>query len=194
MDAFSYSRFRDLLNRASAEVTPAEVQGLQFGLLCGSSNFVLEKAHTTVIRELFPSTPPSASLTQLLHHSFSLLVNEVQSHATEITFELPLLLPEEDAPFVERLQALCSWCQGFLYGLALSGQSLQQIRSPEAKEAFADILEIAKLPPAPADEASDLEEAEEQLMAVMDYVPVAAMVLFTELYHPTHTEVPTHWH
>ena len=88
------------------------------------------------------------------------------------SFEFELLLPESDAPLVERSGALFDWCRGFVgaFGLA-AGQA--STLSDESREALAD---LAKLAAAQPQEDGD-EEDEEALVEIEEFVRVAALLL-----------------
>ncbi|HEY4555337.1 MAG TPA: UPF0149 family protein, partial [Lysobacter sp.] len=88
------------------------------------------------------------------------------------SFEFELLLPESDAPLVERSGALFDWCRGFVgaFGLA-AGQATTL--SDESREALAD---LAKLAAAQPQEDGD-EEDEEALVEIEEFVRVAALLL-----------------
>ena len=58
---------------------------------------------------------------------------------------LELLLPAEDQEFAQRLLGLASWCRGFLYGLAVNGESLLESLSEQGRECMDDILQISQL-------------------------------------------------
>ena len=52
------------------------------------------------------------------------------------------LLPDDEAPLSERAEALCLWCQGFLYGLGSGTTADPGKVSTEAGEIIRDFTEI----------------------------------------------------
>lgn len=88
------------------------------------------------------------------------------------SFEFELLLPEPDAPLVERSGALFDWCRGFVGAFGLAGNAGHAL-SPESQEALADLAKLAAAQP--QDEGD--EEDEEALVEIEEFVRVAALLL-----------------
>jgi len=89
----------------------------------------------------------------------------------ELDFEL--LLPADVEDFGLRLQGLASWCQGFLFGLGVSGLASGERLDDEARECLSDLLEISKL--SDDDESSD--EAEMQFAEIAEHVRMVTLLL-----------------
>ncbi len=96
----------------------------------------------------------------------------------ELGFEL--LLPTDTDEFGLRLRGLASWCQGFLFGLGVSGLAASERLDAEARECLSDLLEISKL--SDDDEASD--EAEMQFAEIAEHVRMATLLLKESLHQP----------
>ena len=80
-----------------------------------------------------------------------------------------LLLPDDDAPLVERVAALFDWCRGFLAGFSLAPN--RPPLSEDAQEAFADLANIAGF-------VVDEDEQDEQaLMEIAEFARVAALLI-----------------
>jgi uncharacterized protein YgfB (UPF0149 family) len=88
------------------------------------------------------------------------------------SFEFELLLPDSDAPLVERSGALFDWCRGFVGAFGLAAGEASSL-SGEGREALAD---LAKLAAAQPQEDGD-EEDEEALVEIEEFVRVAALLL-----------------
>ena len=87
------------------------------------------------------------------------------------------LLPEDGQPLQRRAQALADWCEGFLYGLGISGLDQERL-SGATREALQDLAQIARMKV----EGMEVSEREEEaLMEVSEFVWVAAMLLFHDL-------------
>ncbi|MGE0624945.1 MAG: UPF0149 family protein [Pseudomonadales bacterium] len=104
-------------------------------------------------------------------------VNEALAslHADDMSFAL--LLPDEEAPQSERLQALAGWCQSFLAGL-VAGLSRRGIASltelpDEVQEIVADFAAIAQL------DTEDEAAAEEDFMQLEEFVKVGTLLVMT---------------
>ena len=94
-----------------------------------------------------------------------------QLNNEELGFEL--MLPAENDDFGVRLQGLASWCQGFLFGVGVSGLAGGERLDAEARECLSDLLEISKL--SDDDEASD--EAEMQFAEIAEHVRMVTLLL-----------------
>lgn len=89
------------------------------------------------------------------------------------SFEFELLLPDGDAPLVERSGGLFDWCRGFVGAFGLAGGGQRDTLSPESREALADLAKLAAAQP--QDEGD--EEDEEALVEIEEFVRVAALLL-----------------
>lgn len=86
-------------------------------------------------------------------------------------------LPGDEAPLVERADALGLWCQGFLFGLALGGLQ-NSLMSPEVREFVNDIAHIAQVDFA----AGAADEGEERAYAeLLEYVRMGVLLVYQEL-------------
>jgi uncharacterized protein YgfB (UPF0149 family) len=90
---------------------------------------------------------------------------------------LELLLPDDEASLKDRAEALVAWCQGFLYGLGLTGTSLDQL-SGEAREGLNDLGEITRLNLTTIAEG---ESEEGQWMELYEFTRMVVMLLREEL-------------
>lgn len=86
-----------------------------------------------------------------------------------------LLLPGEETDLGDRIEALGSWCRGFLGGFGLGGTRPEQM-GEEAREAVDDLARIAQA------ELSfeDGEEDENALAEIIEFVRVAVLLLHSE--------------
>lgn len=87
-------------------------------------------------------------------------------------FGFDLLVPESDAPLVERSSALFDWCRGFLGGFGLAAGA-QPSLSEESSEALGDLARLAAA--APQEEGDEDDEA--ALAEIEEFVRVAALLL-----------------
>jgi len=90
---------------------------------------------------------------------------------------LELLLPDESDDFGLRLLGLSSWCQGFLYGIGVTGVASDDKLDDEGRECLSDLLEISKL--RHDEESSD--EAELQFAELVEHVRMATLLLHETL-------------
>ncbi|MGY3263934.1 UPF0149 family protein [Lysobacter sp. HA35] len=88
------------------------------------------------------------------------------------SFEFELLLPDSDAPLIERSGAVFDWCRGFVSAFGLASGAKAPL-SDESSEALADLAKLAAAQP--QDEGD--EEDEEALVEIEEFVRVAALLL-----------------
>ncbi|EKM22471.1 YecA/YgfB family protein [Vibrio sp. HENC-03] len=162
------------LKSASLAVTPAELHGLLVGMLSGG----LAINDQTWQPILFDYTNegmgwPSNALA-LAQSVFQVTVNEL----TGTSMEVSLLLPDEAGE--EGLFALADgvsdFVNHFISGMGLAGIAIDKA-SDDAKEALADLEEIAKLG---IDEDDDLGEQALLLEQVIEHVKACVLTIHAE--------------
>ncbi|HHP0489992.1 TPA: YecA family protein [Vibrio harveyi] len=162
------------LKSASLAVTPAELHGLLVGMLSGG----LAINDQTWQPILFDYTNegmswPSSALA-LAQSVYQVTVNEL----TGTSMELSLLLPDETGE--EGLFALADgvsdFVNHFISGMGLAGIAIDKA-SDDAKEALADLEEIAKLG---IDEDDDLGEQALLLEQVIEHVKACVLTIHAE--------------
>ena len=162
------------LKSASLAVTPAELHGLLVGMLSGG----LAINDQTWQPILFDYTNegmgwPSSALA-LAQSVFQVTVNEL----TGTSMELSLLLPDKASE--EGLFALADvvsdFVNHFISGMGLAGIAIDKA-SDDAKEALADLEEIAKLG---IDEDDDLGEQALLLEQVIEHVKACVLTIHAE--------------
>jgi len=162
-----YSTVTDFLEANTPGLNAAEAHGVAVGLLCvnpqTTSAYWLEEL-------LDNSQPMQAEASQLLIRLF----DETRRLLASDAFEFDLLLPDDDELLSDRLLALKSWCQGFLFGAGCG-----QVRKPlstDAQSILKDIAEFTKL-----DTNSEGEEDEAAFAEITEYLRSAVMLLRDEL-------------
>jgi len=153
-------------------VSPCELHGVFCGHLAAGARLepalLLQSACDLMdITELKAETS-KVVLLDLYQQSLAMLA------APELIFELSL--PDDEQPLSERADALGQWCQGFLSGFGLYGKHTDKTLSKEAKEALADMNQIAQI-------VAGVEEddgSENDLMEVEEYVRMVVLMLFAE--------------
>lgn len=104
----------------------------------------------------------------------------------ELTFQL--LLPDDDDPLEERLEAVGDWCSGFLAGFASAGHADADKLPEDIAAAIKDLVEITKV---------DIEvegevgfEEENAYFQLVEYLKTVALLIYTEFglsRQPMHT-------
>jgi len=169
-----YYQLESTLENSASTITPSEAQGALCGMLCLSSqlnvnawmDFILDQSQSNIQASYRSSLDADLDETQEI---------------TELGFNpesggMTLLLPPDDAPLQERLEALSTWCEGFLYGIGISGLSDSKNLPESAEEFMTDIREIGRL-----DTESEDEDAEHYYMELVEYIRVGVLVFREEM-------------
>ena len=101
------------------------------------------------------------------------LYEDTREQLNHEDFGFALLLPGESADFGVRLQGLAAWCQGFVYGIGVSGLADGDRLDDEARECLSDLLEISKL----GDDEESSDEAEMQFAEIAEHVRMVTLLL-----------------
>jgi len=159
-------------------VTPAELQGIALGLICGGEvakagpkwqEILVEQLNITSLQTL----PYYDELQQLFQISLERL------QAAEFAF--CLFLPEDEQALRLRTEALGTWCKGLVYGLGVSGFDAEKFENPLVQEAMQDLIQIIHLEV--EDTATDEQAAQEQERAyfeLVEYLRMVVVLLYTE--------------
>jgi uncharacterized protein len=174
-----YQDINTIITKLDPELSASESHGMAAGMLCVDSR---TEPGFWLGELLHEGSDPEFDDNAILHDWFE----EARGQMAIDSFDFELLLPDEDAPLSERLEALRQWCQGFLYGLGAttsiadsSGQWPDEIR-----EIVKDITEFTKL-----DSAAEGEDAENDFMEINEYLRAAVIYLRSELNTPENRTV-----
>jgi len=153
-------------------VSPAELHGLITGHLAAGARLqpavLLQKAC-----ELMDITAVAQESSKVVLLD---LYNATCAALDSVDLEFEMLLPDDDNEISIRAEALGRWCQSFLSGFGLYGKHTDASLSAEAKETLNDLGQIAQV----SADLEDLDEHENDLMEVQEYVRMAVLMLFTE--------------
>lgn len=87
------------------------------------------------------------------------------------------LLPDDEVPLEERVEALGRWCQGFLYGISIGGVSDQSALPEDSDEILRDFADIARGGFDVEDGAAD----EDAYAEITEYVRMGVLLINEEL-------------
>jgi uncharacterized protein YgfB (UPF0149 family) len=166
-----FKDFEDVLATAGSLADAAEAHGSLCGALCSMSPYKMQDWVNEIL-------PDSGSLSD----ESSAMIERVFT-ATATTFgeqgmEFEPLLPDDESPLNGRANALALWCTGFLYGLGTGAISDLEGLNGDVGEIVRDFTEISR---ATGDDA-DADESNEQAYAeLVEFIRVAAQVVFEEL-------------
>lgn len=168
-----------MISEGVLTLSPSELHGLLSGQLSAGARFDSDTL-LRVVSELMNVTQIEQERSKvLLIDLYQTLLFQLQDE--DLSYRL--LLPEEDQPISQRVDALSSWCSGFLagFGMYLGDQTL----SDPLREALHDLSEIAQVSSAP-EELSDDDEA--GLVELEEYVRMAALFMFAECHPPVNPD------
>ncbi len=177
-----YDELAHALQQARSLCTPSELQGLLCGLLAGGARL----------------TRPTLSKILEAHLEFSEPLDEdwagslwsynaaLRLSLADDDYTFTLCLPDDDAPMRARVEGLGAWCNGFLFGFGTALRKIDESRIGEdVHQALADIAEIARV-----DTAELSEQDEVDLMHLVEYLRLAAIMIFTT-FLPDQERTPT---
>ncbi|MEG3191751.1 UPF0149 family protein [Lysobacter sp. D1-1-M9] len=152
------------IQRLSLAVTASELHGGLCGWLAGGGAAVREWPAKVLADDAIPAPAADTPLDELRRASAAQLADR--------SFGFELLLPDPQAPLVDRSGALFDWCRGFLgaFGMAVGGRPKLSEESNEA------LFDLAKLAAAQPQEDGD-DEDEAALVEIEEFVRVAALLL-----------------
>ncbi|KDE41110.1 putative conserved exported protein precursor [Nitrincola lacisaponensis] len=160
-----------MISEGVLTLSPAELHGLMTGQLSAGARFDSDTL-LRVLCELMNVGHLEQEGSQLaLLELYQVTLSQLQDE--ELGFRL--LLPDDDQAISQRVDALSSWCSGFLagFGMYLGDHSM----SDTLREGLQDFSEIAQVSSDPA-ELNDDDEA--GLLELQEYVRMAALYMFAE--------------
>lgn len=162
------------LASADLDVSGAEVHGVLCGLLCSAS----PDAEQVWLAELFKEAAEGDLLVEECRRLLHRLYRDTRQAVESAGFAFSPLLPDDEQPIGVRAAAVVQWCQGFLYGIGLSGAPEGGAVSQQTREALRDIGEFTRMD---LEGLGDGNEEEEALMQVTEFLRVAAMLVHQEM-------------
>ena len=168
-----YDEINDALQGQSAQFDAAEFHGQLCGLLCTHDRLQMDDW----LRLSLPEHD-AMTLSAVTHELFQELLEYSQVSLSGEEFGFQLLLPDDTAGLGARVEALGSWCQGFLLGISHAGVSDIQSLPGELPEIVKDFLNISQ---AESFELDDEEEDEAAYMELVEYVRIGVQLFYEEL-------------
>ena len=169
-----FFHFNELLLNMGSVKSPAELQGMLCGRLCGSGTAGDNEWETKALaylglEHLARDPEPVTHLKALYARSLRLL--------EDVNYTFTPLLPGDESSLHRRTEELGFWCQGFLHGIASSGLKGEAQLSSNVADALRDLAQISQVAVGQDD---DLEENEVYWQELVEYVKVAVLTIYTE--------------
>ncbi len=174
------TELEELLYRIDANMGAADAHGALCGMFCARGTIELSEWVDHVIGEQEQGN-------ELLHdvvHKMSDLHQSTLEMMNDPTGDFKLLLMDDDDPLPERVEALASWCQGFIYGLAAGGIQEGSELPEDTAELLKDMVEISRAGHDVDDagvEESDDNDDEAAYMEIEEYVRMGVLLIYEEL-------------
>jgi uncharacterized protein YgfB (UPF0149 family) len=166
-----FKDFEDVLASVGSLADAAEAHGSLCGALCSMSPYKMQDWVNEIL-------PDGSSLSEESSAMIERVFTATATSFGEQGMEFEPLLPDDDAPLNGRANALALWCTGFLYGLGTGHISDLEALNGDVGEIVRDFTEISR---ATGDD-SDSDESNEQAYAeLVEFIRVAAQVVFEEL-------------
>lgn len=162
--------------------SPAFIQGMLIGLLCGDSDIeeavwvkkLIEEAQIKSVKESFLKALDN-------------LFQETNKGLNGSGFELEFCLPDDNESLVFRAAMLGQLCEGVLYGLGLIGALTDtESKVPETvRELVEDFGQIARIDVTELADGEKISDAQESdFMELIEFVKVGVLTINEEL-NPT---------
>ena len=170
------ARLDQALEQVETEMRAVECHGALCGLFCARGQLDKSAWLDFIAHGLDPQDLLKRDALDVLGMLHELTRNQIN----DSTLDFHPLLPEDDAPVDERIEALAQWCQGFLLGLSAGGVQQIDALPGEVGEILRDLIEIAR---ADSYELDEDEEDEQSYAQLLEYVR-AGVLLLNEAMHP----------
>lgn len=163
----AYKTCNAIIVQSDAGLTAAEAHGMASGMLCVNGHTEGDQWLGELLHNAVPVIDEDkALLVRLFEETRRLLASD--------EFEFDLFLPEDDTPLTGQVEALKSWCRGFLFGVGSMASTSSW--TEDAREILKDITEFTKL-----DDYAEGEEDERAFVEITEYLRSAVLLLRDEL-------------
>lgn len=172
-----YDEITRCLGMPGARDAAAEAHGTLCGLMCTAADDLPAAWIANTLADVMddPQTAP-VNARQALHDLYE--ASRTALAGSDMGFVL--LLPGDEHELAARTDALASWCQGFLYGLAVRGLREFENLEGEIREFLEDLVQISR---AGLDNDQTAEGDEAAYVELVEYVRVGVQLLY-ELMNP----------
>ncbi len=169
-----FDDWADIYVQLGVEASPSELHGALIGSLVSGHQLTQVEWLTQVTSQVGTQVLEAAN--EELRRQFEALYQVSERVFQQDVLSFVPMLPEDDVPLGQRLEAIGAWCQGFIEGLSRGLAVLKPELSEDARELLADLMAIAEIDP----EVEESEEQESYYVELVEFVRVAAMNLYDE--------------
>lgn len=155
-----FDAINQALGQAGALMDAAETHGIICGFLCAADEKDDDLWLKYVLSQQTDNEPSSNDCRRVLLK----LKDYIQDQLNSPEFVIQLLLPDDEAMLIQRVNAMSEWCEGFLLGLTLGGLKDSKQLDDELEEFIEDLVAFSHIdadtPPEEAEEAAYTELVE----------------------------------
>ncbi len=162
------------LRRLNLEMGAAECHGVVTGWLCAAPTLTRESWR----RYLLEEADGGDALAKEAADTLDALRQAAVVQLSDPLLGFQPLLPGDDVPLIERVDALGEWCQGFLLGISLGGIKDIGKLPEESREAVQDLVQMAR---AGSYDVEGSDEDEEAYVELVEYVRTVVLLVNEEL-------------
>lgn len=167
-----YQHWKDFMQKAEVLSSPAAIQGFLTGLLaCGHR---LDHQRLIELMAHFLDTPDIVE-NDVFKPAIEALYDLTLKSMNDDSFTFDVLLPDDDSPMIDRLEALAAWADSFLYGFGQIADEKQDKLSEASRELLDDFTQIAQV-----DIDSEDQQDEASFTELYEYSRLGALSLFYE--------------
>lgn len=168
-----FQKVQEALASLGVLVHPSHMHGTLSALLCGSVA-ISERAWVDAMLPNFVDAKNPSQ--QAAHECLTQVFINTKALFDSTCFEFKVLLPDDEEPLCDRIEAISTWAEAFLSTLKVLGIDLQKAPSPELQEAFNHLVGLICLEYDPEDEAD--EEAEKAYVDLEEYLRWVVQLLY----------------
>jgi uncharacterized protein len=170
----TFEELADCLHVEGFQETPSELHGLLSGRIAGGERLSPDSIGAALIEAM----AIEEELVDNARDNLVKLYASILAAFEDDNFVFQPFLPGDDEPLPDRIGALSEWCECFLSGL---GEASAQSAIQYSQDAVATIQDLAVIAQVGYDEeVAEEDEDENDFVELVEYVRMAAMMLYTE--------------
>jgi len=167
----SFDDLNETLLKFDSMSEASEAHGTLCGMICINGQADI----SSWLALIFENQDPNNLSLEESKKVFIDLHSETLEKLTGSSYDLDILIHNDDELLDIRIEDLSYWCQGFLYGLSLAGLTDINKLPVDASEILQDMTDISKAGYSPDD---DEEENEIAFAEIIEYIRVGVYVVY----------------
>lgn len=181
-DVLDFYELEAELRKIDALASPSEAHGI----LCGQLSGGIKGDQVAWFKEYISNLGVKGEPWENTREWFCQLHKFTLDELADDQFNFMPLLPDDEDPLDARLGSLAEWCSGFLAGFGSAGSRKPEEFTEDALTALRDIQQISQVDT----EIDEEEDGEAAYFEVLEYVRMAALMIFTEFAMDRENMVP----